>query len=497
MPLLPLANLELWLTPLWFIALGVTLAAVLLLAVYGLVWLFSRKGAQWLAVTFSEGMLLPIGYVMAAFVVVFVLGAPTAPTARVWESFRRLPYVGTDNVTVTVPPQTEDQEVTGISFRSEELTSYRFSSDQDVRVYHEPGQAYERAMLVIGGEEGDEAGYQWTPASKNLRAFTGDIDKLFVTNEGDAPATVTLTFTTEVLSPEVRQVRTTVLAVLGVFALYFAIHWLFPAISNIAVATSKEAVGQPLFVLFLLIGAAALLIYIVIPYNTFGEDVKMLKDSGLTTIMMLAMIFAIWTASTTVADEIEGKTALTLLSKPISRRQFIIGKFLGILWPVLVMFVVLGPILMASISYKVVYDARETSNPQPKWEECYSEMIQVPSGLALAFMETAILAAISVAISTRLPMMPNLIICGSIYVLGHLGPLIVQSAMGQIEFVAFFGRLVSVVIPNLDNLNIQAAIAAGVPVPGVYLLWAALYTVLYCTAAMLLALILFEDRDVA
>ncbi|TWT36249.1 ABC-2 family transporter protein [Posidoniimonas corsicana] len=494
MHLLPLANLQLWLTPLWMVSLGVTIAVALLLAVYALIWLFARPTAERMAVSFNEGMLQLIGYVLGAFLVIFVLGAATAPRELVLDSFRRLPYVGEESVTVEIPANTEDFEVTDVSFQAEELTGYKFTSDQDVRVGIEPGQAYKQAMVVLGGEE---EGYEWAPGSKNMRGFVGRVDKLYVTNEGDAPAELTMDFATDVRIPEVHHVWTTVIAVLSVFAIYFALQWLLPAVSNISVATAKEAVGQPLFLLFLMIGAAALLIYIVIPYNTFGEDVKMLKDSGLTTIMVLAMIFAMWTASATVAEEIEGKTALTLLSKPISRRQFIIGKYLGILWPVLVMFVVLGPILMACVSYKVVYDARETSNPQPKWEECYYEMSQVPTGLTLAFMETAILAAISVAISTRLPMMPNLIICGSIYVLGHLGPLIVQSSIGQIEFVAFFGRLISVVIPNLDNLNIQAAIAAGVPVPPVYLWMAAGYTVLYCTAAMLLALLLFEDRDVA
>ena len=92
-------------------------------------------------------------------------------------------------------------------------------------------------------------------------------------------------------------------------------------------------------------------------------------------------------------------------------------------------------------------------------------MIGTVPGLVLAFMETVVLTAISVAISTRLPMLPNLVICGSIYVLGHLGPLIVQSSVGQNEFVAFFGQLIALILPVLDHFNIQAAVAGGVPVP--------------------------------
>ncbi len=124
-------------------------------------------------------------------------------------------------------------------------------------------------------------------------------------------------------------------------------------------------------------------------------------------------------------------------------------------------------------------------------------MIGTVPGLVLAFMETVVLTAISVAISTRLPMLPNLVICGSIYALGHLGPLIVQSSVGQNEFVAFFGQLIALVLPVLDHFNIQAAVAGGVHVPPTYLAWAALYCVLYSAVAMLLALILFEDRDLA
>lgn len=294
-----------------------------------------------------------------------------------------------------------------------------------------------------------------------------------------------------------KRIPITAASLVAVVLFYLLLRWLLPSASTIAAATAKEAVSQPLFLLFAIGGAIALVCYIYIPYNTFGEDVKMLKDSGLSTIMILAILFAVWTASVSVADEIEGKTALTLLSKPIGRRDFILGKYLGIQWATLLLFVILGVILLGCISYKVVYDARETSNPTPDWQLCHLEMMSTTPGLVLAYLETAVLAAISVAISTRLPMLPNLLICGAVYVLGHLTPLIVQSGIGQNEFVKFFGRLLSVILPMLDHLNIQAAIAGGQAVPFAYLAWTTLYALIYITVAMLVALLLFEDRDLA
>jgi hypothetical protein len=110
---------------------------------------------------------------------------------------------------------------------------------------------------------------------------------------------------------------------------------------------------------------------------------------------------------------------------------------------------------------------------------------------------TAVLTAISVAISTRLPMMANLMICSTIYVLGNLIPTLVESSMGQFQLVRFMGGLLATVLPVLDYFNIEAGIAAGVKVSPAYLAWATVYAALYSGAALLVALILFEDRDLA
>lgn len=272
---------------------------------------------------------------------------------------------------------------------------------------------------------------------------------------------------------------------------------LAPKLAAIAWTTTKETLGQPLFYVLLAIGVFLLILFPFIPYNTFGEDVKVVKDEGLTLIMVLSVILALWTASSSIADEIEGRTALTLLSKPITRSQFIFGKFLGIIGPVAILFIVLGVIFLSSVSYKVVYDARETANLPPTWHDCAAQVVQIAPGLLLSFMEAVVLASISVAIATRLPMVPNLLICFSIYVLGHLAPLLLTSSARQIDPVNFMARLFTTVLPVLDHFNITAAISTGQPVPAVYLAWAAAYCVLYSSMAMVLALLLFEDRDLA
>ena len=289
-------------------------------------------------------------------------------------------------------------------------------------------------------------------------------------------------------------------AVGAVGALYLLTSLLRIAVPRVAAimdATAKEAVSQPLFYLLIAIGVAGLILFPFLSYNTLGEDVKMLKAEGLTLIKVLAILLALWTASVSIAEEIEGRTALTVLSKPLGRRELVFGKFLGILWPVLVMFIILGTLFLCTVSFKVQYDARETSSSEPTAAMCAQEMAQITPGLVLSFMETAILAAISVAISTRLSLVPNLIICLLIYILGHLVPTLVNSSVGQFELVQFAGRFLAAVLPVLEHFSMETVISTGQAVPPMYLGLAALYCVMYTAVAMLLALLLFEDRDLA
>lgn len=490
--ILPLAILELWLTPIWMLSVGVTIGLAVLAILIAILWVINRKAADSAIASIRESVFMPMLYLGGALVTLMVVAAPQMPAEEMLASLKRVGAVGTTERTLTVDPNTEDATVS-VNLVGEEVTSYEILSDQDIRVAAEEKSSYSNPIALVQGDEP----YQWNVKSKLSRGLVGEVPTIYLTNDSDAPAEVTLTFQSDVEMPEVHRVPIIAAVIVGMVVFHLLVLWLFPNVSNIATATAKEAISQPMFLLFTVGGTIALVAFIYIPYNTFGEDVKMLKDSGLSLIMIFSIIFAVWTASVTIADEIEGKTALTLLSKPISRRQFILGKYLGIILPVLLIFVLLGVVLMGCVSYKVVYDARETSNPTPDWQLCFNEMISTSPGLVLGFFETILLAAISVAISTRLPMLPNLIICGSVYVLGHLTPLIVQSGVGKNEFVAFFGQLVSTIMPMLDHLNIQAAIAAGQPVPYAYLGWAGLYTLIYVAVAMLFALILFEDRDLA
>jgi ABC-type transport system involved in multi-copper enzyme maturation permease subunit len=268
---------------------------------------------------------------------------------------------------------------------------------------------------------------------------------------------------------------------------------------TIARATAKEAIRQPAFFVMAVLAGALLIFTVFVPYFTFGEDMKMYKDTGLTTISFFCMLLALLTASSTVADEIEGKTAITLLSKPINRRQFIVGKFLGIELGVLVLYIILGTLFAAGVWYKFSYDLRESAGV-PDAEKQWAQVMQIMPGLVLGFFEVTVLTSISVAISTRLPMLANLVVCILIFFLGHLSPvLVVLAEEGRVnELVGFMGKFFAWALPSLEFFNASPSISTGAVIPWVaYVLPVFGYCVLYSGAALLFAFLLFEDRDLA
>jgi ABC-type transport system involved in multi-copper enzyme maturation permease subunit len=297
------------------------------------------------------------------------------------------------------------------------------------------------------------------------------------------------------------------LAGLGVFAVLLGIFNYGSRSGTIARATWKECLRQPVFSILAAIGTLVVFANMVVPFFAMDDETKMFIDCGLSTILICCLLLAVWTASIAVAEEIEGKTAMTLLSKPINRRQFILGKYFGILEGVLTLLVILGGVMYVSTYLKFGYDHKEAAKgtldyfawqgnvPYPEPQRLMAANAIIP-GLTLILMEAALMAAVSVAISTRLPMLPNMITCFAVFVIGHLTPVLVMGEKLNV-FVKFFANLIATLLPALDNLNMSPAISTGKVIPVQYVGLNAIYTVAYVAAAILVAFLLFEDRDLA
>jgi ABC-type transport system involved in multi-copper enzyme maturation permease subunit len=474
---------------------------------FTLVSLCSRRAVSEMPDAVREGPLWPISiFVLVPLCVFAIVGvAVVNEPVELMRSLARVPFVGSTTNVFSIPVANKvsdaadpPQNKIEVSFNKSELLMLIFSSPEALTV---DTKITSDIDIDPPFEVAAEEDLRWLRSTQTIEFFdeAEEVTSLYVRNYGNREAELTLTVITSPRFPESMAIVIVALCVVFTFSFYLFQRTVMPRLSAVALSTLKSEMAQPMFPILLFFGGFLLLLFVYIPYNTFGEDIKVVKDSGMTLIMVMCIIQAVWAAGTSISDEIEGRTALTVLSKPIGRRSFIIGKYMGIFWTVAVMFCVLGLILMVTVAYKPIYDARESSQAEPIWQLCMLEMTSVVPGLLLGFMETCVLAAISVAISTRLPMLANFIISFSIYVLGNLAPLLVQNAVVNelFEPVVFFAQLVSTILPILDHFNIQAAIAGGATVPFVYLAWAMVYCMIYGFMALLFALVLFEDRDLA
>jgi hypothetical protein len=295
----------------------------------------------------------------------------------------------------------------------------------------------------------------------------------------------------------------------------------WPKGGAVAVAAFREAIRQPMFWLFL--GAALLLmfVFILLPYFTFGEDLLMMTEIDYDIIMALAVIFGVFTASISISDEIEGRTAITLMSKPLSRRQFLLGKYAGVLLACLIMTMLLGWLFNWAILGKKWFDKLEydANAPPPAgltaWLDTYTsageprdflrgaglwlfQTADLLPGMTLGFCQVMVLVAIAVSLATRVPMILNVPICLLIYFLGHLTPVLKQvatrfqtgegagSAVGQM--LSFMAQLFNSLLPGLEYFTPNYSALVG---------RIAFYGVMYTVIVLLFGLILFEDRDLA
>jgi hypothetical protein len=326
-----------------------------------------------------------------------------------------------------------------------------------------------------------------------------------------------------------------------------AVARVWPKGGAVASATFRESCRQPMFWLIAACAGAATWFSVAVPYFTFGDDYKMMKQIGFDIVMLAAVLFGVLAASTSISEEIEGRTAVTLMSKPVNRRQFLIGKFLGIIMACLIMALLLSWTLTDALRAMREFDpinnapdpADVTGTPTerlvdpmafeaqrtvvPPFEKAvppgagrlvargvglrFSDALAHTFGLVLGFGQVMILVAIASSLATRLTFVVNVVVCLLVYFLGHLAPVVVQAtqqAQGAgvgVGLVGFLGRLFDVLLPSLESFNMGRAIIRESPLPlwefGGYVLTVFGYSLIYTAIALFVGLLLFEDRDLA
>ena len=296
-----------WLTPVWLLSVGVAVGMIVLAAIWGIVYLISRPAAQTALAAAREGILLPIFYValmLTAFALVGVFLVPGIPYRELVASAERWTTTGGHDYEIPLPATSVAVPLDDVQLRLVELASFTANADQPIILATNVSSGLGQT-LALKLKPNDETtwtkppGQDWNKAPAD-RTLPDAMTTWVATNPTASPTTLRLHAVTDLEFPELRIVPLAAFSLLAVVLLYLGLRAVLPKVSAIALTTACESMAQPLFYVALGLGTVALLAFIFVPYNTFGEDIKMLKDSGLTLIMVLSIIVAVWSASVSV-----------------------------------------------------------------------------------------------------------------------------------------------------------------------------------------------------
>jgi hypothetical protein len=316
---------------------------------------------------------------------------------------------------------------------------------------------------------------------------------------------------------------------------------IFPIAAN----AFRESIRQPVHAVLIAAGLLALLLNVNVAAYTLEDDNKLLVDMGLSTLLLVGMLLAAFTATATLSREIETQTVLVVVSKPVPRWTLVVGKFLGVAaaiglayWLLAVTFLITvrhrvqtsvrvedtydGPVLAFGLaaavlavgisaaanylyrrSFPATFSVVAASAATAAWGlvSCVSRSwrLQHPAtdqdpqlaiGLAMVFLAVLVLAAVAVAASTRLGRLATLLVASGTFLLGLVGEYLL--AMTDARLAA----PLAAIVPNLQLFWPADALTQGHAIPVWHLGWLAAYAAALVTAALSLAVLLFQSRDV-
>src|SRR3990172_3274339 len=317
----------------------------------------------------------------------------------------------------------------------------------------------------------------------------------------------------------------------------------------LALNTFVETLRQPIYGVILLATAGMLILNVSLAGFTLDDDDKLLLDLGLSTLLLSGLFLSAFSAAGVLSREIENKTVLTVISKPISRPLFILGKFAGLVsalvvayylgflvfvlaerhgvlqtctqpWDAPVLAFGFGSLFLALVAagfcnyfYGTDFPTSAIGFVAPlltlgvllvgKFDEHWkvipfgSNLVggQIVFAAYLVFLVVLVTSAVAVAASTRFGQLMTLVICTGMLGLGVIS----DYAFGQYEDGSGLAAAVYRAVPNVGPFWVIDGLTSGseqTTVTWTYVFYATGYALLLTTGILGIAITAFQKREV-
>jgi ABC-type transport system involved in multi-copper enzyme maturation permease subunit len=250
-------------------------------------------------------------------------------------------------------------------------------------------------------------------------------------------------------------------------------------IRAIAFNTFKEAIRDRILFLLLFFAAVCIIFSRVLALLTVGDRVKIITDVGLASISIFGALMAILMGTGLVYKEIDKRTIYTLLSKPIHRYQFLLGKYLGLVFTLFVMLVFMTVIFLVLVflhSFRI------------EWAMFVA--------ILFIFLELCLITAVAMLFSCFSTPILSTLFSLSFYLIGHISwgleALIKKIPSGAAKTLA---QVLYTFLPDLENFNFKTEIVHHLPIPPKIFFYSTLYGIFYSVFILALAMLVFRRRD--
>jgi ABC-type transport system involved in multi-copper enzyme maturation permease subunit len=225
---------------------------------------------------------------------------------------------------------------------------------------------------------------------------------------------------------------------------------------------------------------------------TAGQDVKIIKDLGLASSSAIGVFVAIFFGIGLVTKEVERRSIYSLLSKPMTRSQFIVGKYLGL---ALTLISNLAVMVIAFYVVLAYHDWTTPASVKAAWETPALDP-RLLQAFALIGVELMVITATALFFSTFSSTFLSIALTAAVYVVGHFSDDLKHlDTVVASPIVASLGRVVYYVMPNLAPLDIKSAVVHGLPIDAGHMLVASASSGLYIVLLITAATIVFSRRD--
>jgi len=224
---------------------------------------------------------------------------------------------------------------------------------------------------------------------------------------------------------------------------------------------------------------------ILLAQLTAGQDVKIIKDLGLAASSVIGVSIAIFFGIGLVTKEVERRSIYSLLSKPVTRSQFVLGKYLGLTFTLLINLAMMAVALYAVLAY---FDWTATPGLRASWEAPALDPRMLAAfaliGVEALFFSTFSSPFLSVALTV------------GVYIIGHFSEDLKHiDTIVKSPALATVARGLYYIMPNLTSLDIKSEVVHGQSVAALHMVSASVTSSLFIALLVLGATIVFSRRD--